>query len=72
MSSTALVAATYKRFGKAADGTSTQVATYIINKLRAKINREEVYNVTNPPEIGDQKNRLREDGCCLYDPRKLL
>ena len=32
LSSTVLVAATHRRFGKAADGTSTRVTTYMINK----------------------------------------
>ena len=38
LSSTVLVAATHRRFGKAADGTSTRVTTCMINKWRAKIN----------------------------------
>ena len=52
MNSVVLVAATHRRFGKVADGTSTQVMTCMINRWKAKINWKGVYNVTNPPEKG--------------------
>ena len=52
-----LVAATHNKLKKAADGTSTQVATCMINKWRAKINGNEVYNVRDPPGMEDRKNR---------------
>ena len=55
MNSTTLVAATHRKLEKAVDGTSTQVATCMINKWRAKINEKEVYNIRNPPGKGDQK-----------------
>ena len=55
MNSTVLVAATHKRLGKAVDGTSTQVATCIINKWKAKINEKGIYNVRNPPRKGIEK-----------------
>ena len=48
-----LVAATHRKWEKAADGTSIQVATCMINKWRVKINGKEVYNVRNPPGMGD-------------------
>ena len=70
MNNITLVAATHRKLEKAADGTSTQVATYMFNKWRDKINGKEVYNVRNPPGMGDQKKRLREDGCCFYYPGK--
>ena len=50
-----MVATTHRRFGKAIDGTSTRVATYMINKLRAKINYKGIYNVRNPPGKGIEK-----------------
>ena len=55
MNSIILVAATHRKLEKAADVTSTQVATCMINKWRAKINGKEVYNVRNPPGIGNRK-----------------
>ena len=51
MNSTVLIIATHRRLGKVSNGTSTQVVTYMINKLRAKISSKGLYNVRNPPEI---------------------
>ena len=50
-----LVAATHSKLKKATDGTSTQVATYMINKWMSKINGNEVYNIRGPPGIRDEK-----------------
>ena len=60
----ALVATTHRGFGKVADGTSTQVMTYTINKWSVKINWKEVYNVKDPPKMGDRgkESRMREKG----------
>ena len=44
----------------------------MINKLRAKINKKEIYNVRNPLGKEDQKIGFRENGCYLYHPRKPL
>ena len=55
LNSITLVIATHSKLKKAVDGTSTQVATYMINKWRAKINGKEVYNVRDPPGMGDRK-----------------
>ena len=55
LNSAVLVAATHRRFGKVADGTSTRVVTCMINRWRAKINRKGVYNVRNPPVKGDRE-----------------
>ena len=49
LNSITLVAATHSKLKKEADGTSTQVATCMINKWRAKINGNEVYSVRDPP-----------------------
>ena len=57
MNSITLVVTTHRKLEKAEDGTSTQVATCMINKWRAKINGKEVYNVRNPPGMGDGKKR---------------
>ena len=55
LNSITLVAATHRKLEKAADGTSTQAATCMINKWRVKINGKEIYNVRNPPGMGDRK-----------------
>ena len=55
LNSITLVVATHRKLEKAADGTSTQVVICMINKWRAKINGKEVYNVKNPPGMGDRK-----------------
>ena len=66
-----MVAATHKRLGKAEDGTSTQVATYMINKWRAKINEKGIYNVRNPLEK-EEKTEEKKDSCSLYHLGKPL
>ena len=55
LNSMVLVAVTHKEFGKVADGTSTRVRICMINRWRGKINWKEIYNVRNPPRMGDQK-----------------
>ena len=55
MNSIVLIAATHNKLKKAADETSTQVATCMINKWRAKINAKEVYNIRDLLGMGDQK-----------------
>ena len=52
LNSITLVAATHNKLKKAVNGTSTQVATCMINKWRAKINGNEVYNVRDLQEWG--------------------
>ena len=66
-----LVAATHSKLKKATDGTSTQVATCMINKWRAKIHGDEVYNVRSPPGMGDEKKGEKEGRRLLFlPPRK--
>ena len=62
LNSAALVAATHKGFGKVADGTSTQVMTYMTNKWRVKTDWKEVDNVRDPPRMRDhgKESRRRE------------
>ena len=55
MNSIALIVATHNKLKKAADETSTQVATCMINKWRAKINGNEIYNVRDLLGMVDQK-----------------
>ena len=57
LNSAALVAATHRGLGKAADGTSTRVMTCTINRWRVKIFWKEVYNVKDPPRMGDRGKR---------------
>ena len=73
LNSITLVVATHNKLKKTADRTSIQVATCMINKWKAKINGKEVYNVRNPPGMGDKKkNRLKKDSCCFYHLGKIL
>ena len=55
-----LVATTHRGFGKVADGTNTGVMTCMINRWRAKIDWKEIYNVRDPPRMGDRKRRSRK------------
>ena len=60
-----MFAATHSKLKKASDGTGTQVATCIINKLTAKINKRRIYNGKCPPgerERQKKKEKKKEDG----------
>ena len=70
LNSITLFAATHSKLRKATDGTSTQVATCMINKWTAKINKKEVYNTRCPPRMGAEERR-KEDDRSSYHPRKL-
>ena len=60
LNSVTLFAATHNKLRKASDGTGTQVATCIINKWTAKINKRRIYNGKCPPgEKGDRKRRRK-------------
>ena len=72
MNSITLVVAIHRKLGKVADGIGTRVATCMINKWRAKINKKEVYNVRNPLGKRDRKTGGREDGCSLHHLGKPL
>ena len=60
LNSITLVAATHRKLEKAANRTSTQVATCMIKKWRVKINGKEIYNVRNPPRMGDRKIKRKK------------
>ena len=55
LNSITLVAATHSKLKKVADGTSTQVATYMINKWIVRISGKKVYNIRGPPGMRDRK-----------------
>ena len=55
MNNAVLVAATHKRLEKAFDGIITQVVAWIINKWIARINEMSIYNVRDPPKMGDRE-----------------
>ena len=57
-----MFAATHSKLRKAADGTSTQVATCMINKWTAKINEKEIYNGRCPPRVGDGEKEEEKEG----------
>ena len=61
LNSAALVAATHRGFEKAADGMSTQVMIYTINRWRVKIDWKEVYNVRDPPRMRDRRKRAKRE-----------
>ena len=76
------IIATNKKQGGTADGTSTEVGTRLINKWRAKINQEGLYNVkVDAPRKGlgkkaknqslpdrlKEKDSSSEHGLILYD-----
>ena len=56
LNSAALVTTTHRRLDVVFDGTSTQVATQIIDKCRMKRVQEGLYNRKDPPWGGDRKN----------------
>ena len=70
MNNITLVAATHSKLKNAVDGTSTQVATCMINKWRAKIRGEEVYNVRSLPGIGGGQKEIKERGLLFLPPWK--
>ena len=60
LNSITLFAVTHSKLRKVSDGTDTQVATCIINKWTAKINKRRIYNGKCPPgEKGDRKRRRK-------------
>ena len=73
LNSITLFVATHSKLRKAANGTSTQVATCMINKWMTKINEREIYNERCPPRVGERKKerKKKEDGCSSYHPWKL-
>ena len=73
LNSITLFAATHSKLRKAADGTDTQVVTFMINKWTAKINENEIYNERFPPRVeeGRKKRKKKEDGCSSYHSWKL-
>ena len=62
MNSMASVTATNRRWEKAVDGTSTQVVTYLINRWKARINWEGLYNVRILPwkKEGEKKKKEKK------------
>ena len=71
LNSVTLVATTHRKLEKVADETSTQVATCMINKWRAKINEKGIYYVRNPPKKEEETGE-KKDGCSLYHLGKPL
>ena len=50
-----LTITTHRETKRVSDGTITQVVAQMINKYRIKIVQNELYNVRDPPWIGDRK-----------------
>ena len=57
MNSTTLVTTTHRKSEGVSNGTGTQVGTQMINKCKTKMIPRELYNVGDPPIVGDRKNR---------------
>ena len=55
LNSAVLATTTHRKPEEVSEGTSTQVATQVINKYRTKIVQEGLYNRRDLPGIGDQK-----------------
>ena len=55
LNSAALATTTHRKPEEVSDGTSTQVVAQMTNKCRIKIVQKELYNVRDPPWIGDRK-----------------
>ena len=53
---------THSKLRKAADGTGTLVATYMINKWTAKINENEIYNGKCPLRARGRKKKKEKEG----------
>ena len=64
-----MFAATHSKLKKAADGTGTQVATYMINKWMAKINGNEVYNIRGPQGM-EKRKEIEERRSQFLSPLK--
>ena len=60
LNSAILTTITHRKSERVSDGTSTQVVAQMINKCRIKIVQKELYNVRDPPRIGDRKNHRRK------------
>ena len=55
LNSAVLATTTHRMLERVSDGTNTQVEAQIINECRTKIVQKELYNVRDPPWIGDRK-----------------
>ena len=55
-----MFAATHNKLRRAADGTGTLVATCMINKWTAKINRKEIYNGKCPPRVREAERKRKK------------
>ena len=59
LNSAALATTTHKEPKRVSDGTVTQVRAQMINTSRIKMVQRELYNVKDPPQGRDQKNKDR-------------
>ena len=56
-----MVATTHGGFGKVADGTSTRVMAYMINRWRVKIDWKRVYNRRDPSRMRDRRKKAERE-----------
>ena len=59
LNSAILAKATHRKPKRVSDGTGTQIRAQMTNKCRIKMVQRELYNVRDPPQGNDQKNRKR-------------
>ena len=59
LNSAALVTTIHRKLERVSNGTITQVVAQMINKCRIKIVQEELYNVRDPPWIGDREKERK-------------
>ena len=55
LNNTTLTTTTHRKLENVSDGTNTQVMAQMINKCKIKTKENELYNVRDPPWIGDRK-----------------
>ena len=60
LNSVVLATTTCRKPKRVSDGTDTRVGAQMINKCRIKIVQKKLYNVRDPPRIGDWKNHRRK------------
>ena len=60
LNSAILATTAHRELKKIPDGTSTQVITQMINKYRIKMVQEELYNVSDLPQIEGGRKKLDE------------
>ena len=59
LNSAVLTTTIHRKLERVSNGTNTQVVAQMINKCRIKIVQEELYNVRDPPWIGNREKERK-------------